>query len=333
MKSKNQNIRNSISGVRSFAKEEKKKGRLVFMRMTIVLLAMLLLVAPAMAAVTVTCVDDGTGNGVAEVYYDARGEVELIRAFGLDLVADTANIVSVTSVNSDYYIYPGTIVITDGNVTAWGTPVAPANDPGAGTGLGTGNATVEMGSLYAAGDGNLTPDPCGLLCKVTVSADCNLTISTNITRGGVVMEDTATPSVGPSTCALDVNDCYGPGDPNYGDWVTLGRPECWCYPKQCHGDATGYGYGRNLYHASTPDLTVLKDAWNKDAPNTVGHISVVDVNKPTEWACADFDRMEYGRNKYRVSTPDLTILKAYWNDVPVAPPANCPPGNRLPPNF
>jgi len=297
----------------------------VFMRITIVLLAMLLLVAPAMAAVTVTCV--GVGGGVAEVYYDARGEFELIRAFGLDIVADTANIVNVDNVNSDYYIYPGTIVITDGNVTAWGTPVAPANDPGAGTGLGTGAVTVEMGSLYAAGDGNLTPDPCGLLCKVTVSADCNLTITTNITRGGVVMEDTATPSVGPSVCAVDgPTECYA-GMPDYNEWVAVGKPDCWCYPRQCNGDATGYPYGKFNYYASSPDMSVLRDAWDKDAATIIGQTSTVDGHI-TEWACADFDHAPYGKFNYRVSSPDMTILRNHW-DALGAPP-NCLPGNMTP---
>jgi hypothetical protein len=288
---------------------------------------MLLLVAPAMAVVTVTCADEG--GGVAVVSYDASvGETELIRAFGLDITASAGTIVSVTDVNPNYYIYPGTIVIVDGNVTAWGTPVAPANDPGAGTGLGTGAITIELGSLYAAGDGNLTPANAGTLCKVSVSETCNLTIYNNINLGGVVMEDTATPTVADSNCVVTVADCYGPGDPNHGDWLALGKPECWCYPRQCHGDATGYPFGKFNYYASTPDLTVLKDAFNKDAAGIIGQTSTVDGHV-TEWACADFDRQSFGKFNYRVSTPDLTILKDHFN-IADGPSPNCPPGNRTP---
>jgi hypothetical protein len=279
-----------------------------------------------MAAVSISCSD--AGSGVADIYYDAQGEVELIRAFGLDIEADTANIIAVTDVNPNYYIYPGTIQITDGNVTAWGTPVAPANDPGAGTGLGTGSVTIEMGSLYAAGDGNLTPDPCGLLCKVSIDANCTLTITTNVTRGGVVMEDTATPTVSQTQCAVvGPPDCYF-GMADYNEWVAVDKPECWCYPRQCHGDATGYPYGKSNYWASSPDLTVLKDAYNKDANTILGQTSTVDGHV-TQWACADFDHLPYGKSNYRVSSPDLQILKDHFN-IANGPDANCLPGNETP---
>jgi len=300
------------------------------MRKTIVFLTMLLLAAPAMAAVTVSCVDDG--GGVVSIYYDASGEVELVRAFGLDVEVDSGcEIESVDSVNSNYYIYPGTIEITDGNVTGWGSPVAPANDPGAKGGLGTGGVTLEVGSLYAAGDGNLTPEPNGLLCtvKVTGSApDCNMTISTNATRGGVVMEDTATPSVESSICTVvPQSECYA-GMADYSQWEAVAKPTCWCYPRQCHGDADGYPYGKFNYWTSSPDLTVLKDACNLTAAQILGQTTTVEGHV-VQWACADFDHLPYGKFNYRVSSPDLTILKAYWN-IANKPDPNCPPGNETP---
>ena len=294
---------------------------------------MLLLAAPVMAATTITCVDEG--NGVVRIDYDATADTE-VRAFGLDVEVDaSAQVSAVIEVNPNYYIYPGTIQITDGNVTSWGSPVAPANDPGAKSGLETGAVTLEVGSLYAAGDGNLTPALSGTLCSLQVNhngiADCNVTITSNITRGGVVNINAETVVVGTSTCAmtdLPSGDCYQPGDPNYGDWVTLGKPECWCYPRQCLGDATGYPYGRNNYWVSVPDLTVMKDAWNLTAAQIIGQTSTVDGHV-TEWACADSDRQGYGRNMYRVSVPELTTLKNNWNIV-TGPDPNCTPGNTTP---
>jgi len=231
------------------------------MRKTIVFLTMLLLAVPAMAAVTVTCVDNG--NGSASIYYDARGEAELVRAFGLDVEVDNgAKVSGVNSVNSDYYIYPGTIQITDGNVISWGSPVAPANDPGAKSGLGTGGVTLELGSLYAAGDGNLTPDPCGLLCTVKLSGknvDCNMTVSTNVTRGGVVMEDTATPSVGPSNCQV----------------TGLAAP-CWGYTCFACGDTNGD------CAATFADVSTIINGWPPNAYNPCA-----DLNKDGSMTFAD----------------------------------------------
>jgi hypothetical protein len=56
-------------------------------------------------------------------------------------------------------------------------------------GLGTSGITVEMGSLYV--DGNEPPSS-GVLCTVTVSADCNMTVAVNAGRAGVVLEDAST---------------------------------------------------------------------------------------------------------------------------------------------
>jgi hypothetical protein len=46
-------------------------------------------------------------------------------------------------------------------------------------------------------------------------------------------------------------------------------------------------------------------------------------------ACADFDHLLYGKQNYRVSTPDMTILKANWS-ISNGPAQRCEPGNRHP---
>ena len=201
---------------------------------------MLLLAAPAMAATTVTCVAEA--NGVVRIEYDATGETE-VRAFGLDVEVDaSAQITAVISVNADYYIYPGTIEITDGNVTGWGSPVAPANDPGAKGGLETGAVTLELGSLYA--DGDPAPALSGVLCTLQVKGamDCNVTVTANITRGGVVNVNAETVATGSSTCLAT-------GIP------TL-ESECWGY------DCFDCGDGNGDCFVTFTDLSIIINAWN-----------------------------------------------------------------------
>jgi len=102
------------------------------------------------------------------------------------------------------------------------------------------------------------------------------------------------------------------------EWTKAGRPCCWCWPRQCHGDADGLPYTKSNYWVAAPDLTIMKNAWN--IPNG-------PVGAPG--ACADFDRAVYTKSNYRVAAPDLTILKRYWN-IANKPDPNCSPNNRTP---
>jgi hypothetical protein len=104
---------------------------------------------------------------------------------------------------------------------------------------------------------------------------------------------------------------------DYSEWEAVGKPNCWCYPRQCHGDSDGLPYGLGGYWVSIPELSLLKAAWNKPASGLVG-----------DEACADADRLPYGLGQYRVSIPDLTILKDNWNTA--STPADCLPGNCNP---
>ncbi len=104
-------------------------------------------------------------------------------------------------------------------------------------------------------------------------------------------------------------------------WLVVGRPRCWCYPRQCHGDADGKSEGMKKYWVSTNDLTILTNAWNK----TAAQLYVA----PDPNACADFDHAGEGMKKYRASTNDLTILSNNWNQQNL-PAGDCNPGNRTP---
>jgi len=168
------------------------------------ILSFVLLATPAMAAVTITVTD--IGNCMAEISYTDTGAPDNVRAFALDVTVDSdANIIDCNgfmvgecnSVVKGYGIFPGRfaryITPTSPN---WGdpnyTPVAvPADLPGdTQGGIETGGVTLEMGSLYV--DANVPDLGPAVLCRLKVDRTCNMTVTVNAGRGGVVLEDAST---------------------------------------------------------------------------------------------------------------------------------------------
>jgi hypothetical protein len=164
------------------------------MRKIVLFIAALLFMAvPVMAVSDVNITYTVDGNWVT---VDYNSDANLIRAFGVDITTDTNKITQVVALDANYRIYPGQIVIEDGNVTDYNTPYAPGD-------LGDANVTIEMGSLYTT-DPCHAVDPCdpnndrgynkipgkaGHLLKFRVGGDCNFVITENAARGGIVMED------------------------------------------------------------------------------------------------------------------------------------------------
>jgi hypothetical protein len=195
---------------RGFTGQRRKDSlrRNVTMKAIAPILVALVFVASASAGVVVTC--SASGKDVT-ISYDRNDATERIRAFALDITVDNgATIDSVSGLNPDYDIYPGSIVIDGaGNVTDVGTPIADVADAPSDTlgGLTTGGVTIEMGSLYASGDP--APPDTGDLLTLTVSGACNVTITENVIRGGIVLEDPAVPA-NPSFTGCAVSDvCKG----------------------------------------------------------------------------------------------------------------------------
>jgi hypothetical protein len=91
-------------------------------------------------------------------------------------------------------------------------------------------------------------------------------------------------------------ECLKASAPEYGDWVAWGRPDCWCYARQCHGDADGCQSGP--FSVGLPDLQGFKECFNR-----------VDI--PPECICYDFDHTASG--PFRVGISDLNILKTWFN--------------------
>jgi hypothetical protein len=305
------------------------------MRKMIFTLAVVLLAAPAWADVEIILTD--LGDGVIEISYDASTETELVRAFALNIEATDGNIIDINDFvvgdnNGGYGIAPGsfrdniTVNPTTGMVDSWVgnpnpyTPVAPAGDPDALGGIGTGGVTIEMGSLYE--DPGNAPDPCGVLCTITVDENVSeVCVTGNAIRGNVVLESAAEATLNPAEVCI-LMDCF-PSSAAYASqydrWVALGKPECWCgvdvvptnSGNQCEGDAANDTHSRG-YIVYTTDLTKLSDAW-KLKVNADGSLP------PELDPCADFMHDVHSRG-YVVYTTDLGILSTNWKKKAGTPP-------------
>jgi hypothetical protein len=285
------------------------------MKKLILVLALVLVASPAFA-LNLTLTQQGT-TSVYDLGYAGADPGNLPRAFALDVVVTGGATISAvtptmtgesTSGTPGYGIFPGTIAI-DGNgvVTSYGSPVAPDTDPGAsGTGIGTDEVILELGSLYVGGPN--APGTSGLLCTLTLNCGGasagKITVSEEDTyRGGVVLEDGTSATVAAkdaNSCVLDcLNQAVVPVA-EWDAWVAWGKPNCWCYKRQCRGDTDGVIAGP--YWVSIGDLNLLRSAYNKfDA--TLATI--------TNGICADLDHIKSG--PYRVAISDLNALRSYYN--------------------
>jgi hypothetical protein len=317
-------------------------------------LAMLLVAAPVLAAVRISVQPDGK---TVAIKYDTDGEK--VRAFALDITVSRGVITDIvegsfirgesTAAEPGYGIFPAnfarfiTVDPVTGEVASWNkdeyTPVADPCDPGALGGLGTNGITIEMGALYYPADDSSpnAPPNSGQLFKLTLSQEAAVTVTKNEIRGGVVLTD---PSVAAdvdlteaTAVAVPDEDLLPPGHRDYAEWVAVGRPACWAYPRQCHGDADGLAVASKTgtYYVGTSDLNILIDAWQvKEPPFGPGIASIQNG------ICADFARDQEGGSKvgyYRVGTNDLNILTENWlvKEPPVGPGVAADCGGTLQP--
>ncbi|MHB9071135.1 MAG: hypothetical protein ACYC54_12300 [Sedimentisphaerales bacterium] len=297
------------------------------MKKLVLVLAIALIAAPSFGAVTMTLTQVGTTN-VYNVNY-ATSDANLPRAFALTVsVAGGGKISAVsgfktgvsTAASQGYGIFPGTIDINSvtGNVNSYGTPVAPATDPGAaGTGIGTSTVVLEMGSLYV-GDAN-KPATSGTLCTVTIDcngATVNQTLSAALEstyRGGIVMENGAQPAVTIASATYTgcaPTDCLYVGrvfprticTPNlsaditvttamYNNWVTLGKPAVWCCNAQKCGNVANNIANQRV---DVADVALVKGAWLKSI-GQAGYSAAADTNISG-----------------RVDVADLAVVKGHW---------------------
>jgi len=158
------------------------------MKKVALVLALLLFAAPVWAGITVSAVQPvAEVNEILITYAVDGGDANLPRAFALDIEVGGVNtaISNPYDIHSEFYVYPGSISISGGVVTDYGTPVASKSSA---------SMTIEMGSLYAANDPCHTSPPAssGTLFKFTIDSNTcvvDVNVVGNAPRGTVVMED------------------------------------------------------------------------------------------------------------------------------------------------
>jgi hypothetical protein len=136
------------------------------------------------------------------------------------------------------------------------------------------------------------------------AATINTVVSQKPTDGGNIVDCGSTVDANVATYCLDAS--IAPAA-EYNDWVAWGKPSCWCYKRQCYGDADGK---KVLYWVATADLNLVKTTYNK--------ADTVLKNIPNG-ICADFTHTKV---LYRVSTADLNIMKTYYNKAETIVPCN-----------
>ncbi len=211
-------------------------------KLIVVLTLVMLACAPAMAGVTVSCVQVGTTND-AEVRYTVSGPNK-VRAFAVNVALTGATISSATCANVDYDIYPGSVTIEGGTITASGTCVCSTAYPGTEGGIGTSSMTVEMGSLYASGE--TAPGTTGVLFKFTSSSKANIPVTlTENTARGIVMEN---PDESPGLTLVNTTLTAGstPGVPASITYPTYDAGDGFTVSWAASSGATSYQLERNL---------------------------------------------------------------------------------------
>jgi hypothetical protein len=175
------------------------------MKNIVLVLAVCVLAVPALAAVKIEAVPATNylggqcGFGVVAIKYTVTGE-KLVSAFALDISVDAGVIEGCGKYKKDgesvpaskgYGISMGNIEIDEnGTVVDYSSPVAPPTAPDNPGQLGSSQQiTIEMGALYDREDPSAAPPSTGTLCMVNVSESCNLTVTADSTRGGIVYED------------------------------------------------------------------------------------------------------------------------------------------------
>jgi hypothetical protein len=121
-------------------------------------------------------------------------------------------------------------------------------------------------------------------------------------------------------------DCLPSDHEDYDIWVAVGKPDCWCYPRQCRGDADGMAQGSPIFgmmYVGTNDLAVLIDAWKVLEPPKGPGVTKAQL-------CADFNHDDQGSPIFglmRVGTDDLAVLIDHWKvlEAPKGPgvPGDC----------
>jgi hypothetical protein len=314
------------------------------MKKALVILVVLAMAAPLYAdTITFSSPGDNTIN------YVATGSIAPV-AMGLDVDADVDIVVDGVAVDSFFDIFMDAahdLEETTGYGYGDGTPIADQDAVGE-LELPLSVFCISMGGLGGETAVTATAPMSGVI-TLTPSADGTATIEANALRGGVVGTDGVEMTVTgfPLTVVLTapVTECLtvaNSGQVLYDYWTSVGKPECFCYPRQCHGDANGTKTGSaflGYQYVGTPDLDVLAAAWLVKEPKvgkTWPGIATITGPLGDPGICADFARNRTGSaflGYQHVSVPDLDAMSPHWlvKEPKVGKtwpgvPADCVPG-------
>lgn len=114
-------------------------------------LSLCIIVSSVALAGSITVTAEDAGNGRLRIGYQLTEGSALPVGFGLDIMLSNGAVFETVVSASPYFpVYPGSIVIENGEVVDYGTPVAEPIYPDTLGGLGTSGATIEMGGGLGA---------------------------------------------------------------------------------------------------------------------------------------------------------------------------------------
>ena len=301
-------------------------------KLCFMLTALLLAVPAAYAAdVTLSCAQVGDTNEVT-VSYTASADANKPRAFGLDIELNNGEtITSLTLLDPNYWVYPGTIDINASGVIVYdGNGIGQQDDaayPDTLYGLDSNGITIEIGSLHSPPeyDSPNAPDLSSAILKFTVSGDCDVAISGNAARGNVVLYDATAADVDygsgctVSIAATSCRDLLTTTEQALFDrYSANGKdPNAWCWQYQCYGDASNAEetiFLSGTFRIYQQDLGILVTSYGK-TPET-GADPRADFNHAEETI--------FLSGTFSVYQQDLGILVTSYGDTTGEMPGDCP---------
>ncbi len=288
------------------------------------LMAMLVLVVavPAMATVNFTAVD-ATGGKLTIAYTTTAGD--LPRGVALRLTLSDAAVVDTTAAvvvdpafNAfiDYaYSHPLNYAVGAGN------PLAKATEAGA---LEADASDFSLCAGVLDQNGGQAAGPASTTNLFTIQLKSIPVAGTNVTISGDTLRGPASGVVGsvlnsnlPITVKVmpgAVIECVKSTASFYNDWVAWGKPNCWCYERQCNGDINGKKEPIGTTQVGATDLAIFKNAFGKNP---------TDLALVTNGICADLNHKKEPIGVARVGATDLGIFKTYYGKALAQIPA-CP---------
>jgi hypothetical protein len=284
----------------------------------LMLILLIAMAVPAMAAVTFTAVDDGAGNLV--ISYTSDGDGPRGVALSVVLVGGTVDPANPGVVDPAFNTFVDFAHSNPLNfAVGMGHALAKADGPGA-LDAPAAAFSISCGVLDEAGNQAAGPDAATLITLPIIcdggGTEIGVTISGDTLRGpasGVVGDVVGGSDLDTADITLIMTSPCGEvpcvPEADVAEWEAVGKPQSWCTEYQCEGDADGLPEGNPItgfYQVGVNDLNVLIAGWK--------NVDYVDP-ATTPWIAADFDRKQEGNpitGFYRVGVNDLNRLIANW---------------------